>query len=244
MERFSWNPSETANKQAGSQSLRVRKSIVTMPITAKTRTSYLVRLALLTFMCNGAAIWFIYDGAVKYPNQRVRALKYIEFKDKFTDEVELKKEWKAFAAEQGWPTDNPGKPKDQIDFYVQFGMAAAAAPVGLLFLVLIIRAFGRWIEVYETGIRTSWGRELKFEQIVSLDKNKWKSKGIAKVIYEDNGRTSRVVLDDFKYEVKPTEEILKEVESRIDPEIIVGGPPESFKEEEPDSEEQAESSTE
>ncbi len=194
-----------------------------MQLTAKSSKSFLFRLSLLALFCIGGSLWFLYDGTVTYPQQRQRALKYIEMKE--NDQLD---QWRTYAAEQGWPTDDPGKPKDEIDFYKQYVLAGIVAPFGLLFLFLLIRACRRWIELNETGIRTSWGRQLKFDQIVALNKKKWKTKGIAKIIYSDNGRKRRVVLDDCKYAVEPTKAILLEVESRIGYDKIVGGPPEAL----------------
>ncbi len=194
-----------------------------MQVTAKSSKSFLFRMALLAIFCNGGALWFLYDGTVTYPQQRERALKYIEYKEK--DQLD---QWREYATEQGWDLEDPGEPKDDIDFLKQYIMAGFVAPFGLLFLIVLIRASRRWIELNETGIRTSWGRQLEFDQIVALDKKKWKTKGIAKIVYEDNGRKRRVVLDDCKYTVEPTKAILIEVESRIGYDKIVGGPPEAL----------------
>ena len=210
-----------------------------MQITAKTSKNYFFRLSLLTIFSIGGSLWFLYDGLVTYPQQRERALKYLEFKEK--DQFN---EWKAYAVEQGWSIDDPGKPKEEIDFLKQYIMSGIVAPFGLLFLFLLIRAYGRWIELNETGIRTSWGRELKFEQITALNKKKWDTKGIAKIVYDDNGRKRRVVLDDCKYDVQPTRDILVEVEEQIGYEKITGGLPEAAKQAQPEPEEPTEQSEE
>ncbi len=210
-----------------------------MPVTAKSSKSFLFRMALLAIFCIGGSLWFLYDGVVAYPQQRQRALKYIEMKE--NDQLD---QWETYAAEQGWPTDDPGEPKEEIEFYFQYVMAGIVAPVGVLFLVVLIRASRRWIESNETGIRTSWGRQLKFEQIVALDKKKWKTKGIAKIVYDDNGRKRRLVLDDCKYDVRPTKSILVEVESRIGVDKIIGGPPEALQQAQPEPEEHVEESAE
>lgn len=213
-----------------------------MLITAKSSKNFLFRMALLTIFLNGGALWFLYDGIVTYPNQRERALKCLEFKEKNPDQ--WKNEWKAYATEQGWSNEDPGEPKEEIEFIFQYVMAGIVAPFGILFLVIFIRASRRWIELNETGIRTSWGRELEFRQIVALNKKQWQKKGIAKIFYDDNGRKRRVVLDDCKYDVEPTKAILIEIESRIGYDKITGGPPEDVEQAEPQAEEHAEQSTE
>jgi len=200
-----------------------------MPVTAKISASYLWRLGLIALFCLGFALWFLYDGAITYPGQRERALKYQELKE----EGRLA-EWKEIAAQHGWPLEHPGEPKHEAEIYSQLAFAALMALPGLLFAFLVFRTWGRWIELNETGLRTSWGRRLEFGQITKLDKKKWKSKGIARIRYQQNGRNRQLVLDDCKYEVDPTKAILREVESRLDADQIVGGLPEPPLPEEPD----------
>ena len=189
-----------------------------MPLTAKISTSYLLRLGLITVMCLGFSGWFLYDGLVAYPAQQVRALEY----QKLEKEGRLI-EWKQVTAERGWPHEQPGKPKEPIEIYMQFVYSAVAFVPGVIFAVLVFRARGRWIELDETGFRTSWGPQFEVAQITQLNKKKWQAKGIAKVYYEQEGRRRRLVLDDCKYDPDPTAAILRELESRLDPDQIVGG---------------------
>jgi hypothetical protein len=199
-----------------------------MPVTAKISASYLLRLGLIAMFCLGFALWFLYDGTITYPGQRERALKFQELKE----EGRLA-EWKKIATERGWSLDHPGDPKHEAEIYSQLVFAALMAVPGLVCAVFVFRARGRWIELDESGLRTSWGRRLEFGQITRLDKKKWKSKGIARIRYRQNGRNRQLVLDDCKYDADPTGTILREVESRLDGDQIVGGPPEPPLSEEP-----------
>jgi len=200
-----------------------------MPVRASIDPKYLWRLGLAALAFLGTALWFLYDGKVTYPRQRQRALKYLELEEK-----ERLGEWEEIAKQRGWPLEDPGEPKEEVEIQVQLIIAALASVPGLLFAFFFIRTRGRWIEVSESGLCTSWGRQLEFGQIISLDKKKWKSKGIAKISYRQNGRKRRVVLDDWKYHFDPTKAILREVESRLDASQIVGGLPEPPAEDEPD----------
>jgi hypothetical protein len=188
-------------------------------------------LALVAFVCLGLAGWAVYDGAIGYPNQRERALKYLELFEQ--DRME---DWDAICEQRGWSIDPPGEPKTEYDVMTQYTMAALVAPVGLLFLFFLARAWPRWIEADDTGLATSWGERVEYDQIVALDKKQWKAKGIAKVEYQADGRNRRLVLDDCKYDFALTEKILREVESHIDPEQITGGPPQPPPKEEAEAE--------
>jgi hypothetical protein len=182
---------------------------------------YLWRLGLIASGVLAMALWFLYDGAITYPRQRERALEY-----QGLEEEGRLNEWKEIARQRGWPTEAPGKPKEDVDIHIQFVMASLVALPGLLYSFLLLRARGRWIEVDGTELRTSWGQRVEFGQIVTLDKKKWKSKGIAKVHYRRNGRKCRLILDAWKYDAEPARAILREVESGLDANQIVGGVPE------------------
>ena len=73
-----------------------------MAIRAKASTGYLARLAVVGAALLGFSLWSLYDGAIGYPAQIVRANKYLELK-----EAGNKEDWPEVALENGWSTDNP-----------------------------------------------------------------------------------------------------------------------------------------
>ncbi len=192
-----------------------------MPIRANISPGFVWRLGLVALFCFGMAGWFLFDGTITYPRQRVRALEY----QRLEEEGRLD-EWAELAEQRGWSAANPGEPKTDADILTQLILAGALVPPGLFFLVRFLMARKRWVEADETGLRASWGQQLEYAQIVALNKRQWAKKGIARVVYEHEGRKRRFILDDWKYEADPTLDILREVEARIDPEQIVGGLPE------------------
>jgi hypothetical protein len=135
-------------------------------------------------------------------------------------------EWDAIARDRGWPTSDPGEPKSDAEIMMQYVFAGLFALAGLWLLWGVWRARGSWIESTPSGITSSWGRSVDYDDIVSLDKRKWRSKGIAKVTYRDQGRRRRFIVDDYKFDRQATGQILRELEARIDPTMITGGPPE------------------
>jgi hypothetical protein len=194
-----------------------------MLLTTKISFRFLWRLAAIAIVCLGGCLYCLYDGAIGYPKQREAAVVYQQLKDKGLDSGEFFEQWDKVAKERGWSTK---KPKDDLDILKQYVMAGCLVVPGLLYVFLFFRSWKRWIELNETGLRTSWGQTLTFDQIVALDKKKWKKKGIAVIRYQRDGRSRRLALDDWKYDAKTTKEVLIEVESRIDPTQIVGGLPE------------------
>ena len=110
-------------------------------------------------------------------------------------------------------------------------MAVIAAVVGLVLLSIPMRRRGRWIELDESGLRTSRGQSFQFDQVESINKRKWRNKGIAKITYRDGDRKRQFVLDDLKFMREPIDAVLLELEQKIGVEKITGGPPESREEE-------------
>jgi len=204
-------------------------------IRADVDPRHYLRFLLIGIVAFGFALYCLYDGFIAYPAQRVRALRYQELEKQSVDEDwqqrQLQEEWKQIAAENDWPVIPPGEPKTDGDIVTQFVMAAMTGGISLLFLTIWFRSRGRWIEGDGAGLRSSWGQSFTYDQITSLDKKLWRNKGIAKVSYQDGNRTRRFVVDDFKFQRKPTDAILLQLESHIDPALITGGPPEPSPEE-------------
>jgi hypothetical protein len=215
---------------------------------------HLIRLTLVGLFCLGFGLWALYDGKVTYPEQRQRALAYEELKDQSREGdwprvvaehgwkpydqgvpaqryQELKDqnrldEWPDLVAERGWLPNDPGTPKTKSEIAVQFFMFAIAGGAGLLMLIHVLRCRGRWIEMDDTGLRTSRGQEVAFDQITEIDKKKWDKKGIAKIQYQQDGRESVLTLDDFIYERPTTDDMLRQVENHVGHDKIVNGKPE------------------
>ncbi len=141
-------------------------------------------------------------------------------------------DWDTEAIERGWSTSPPTKSKTEEEFEVdvkmQFWMAGLAGVVGFFPLLAVFRSRGRWIELDDSGLTSSWGQSVTFDQAESLEKRQWRNKGIAKLRYNDGGKKRTFVIDDFKFKREPTDKILAELEKRIGIDKVTGGPPEGF----------------
>lgn len=204
-----------------------------MPIRTDISPKHLLRIGLVGLFCTGAALWFLYDGLIGYPQWRDRGLDFVQFTEENPDmeELELVNAWKERAAERGWPTEKPlykntGKPITEDQITEQFYYAGAAGLIGAGFLIRLLRDKGRWIEAHDNGLRSNRGDDLQFSQITELNKKKWQSKGIARVRYQTNGSNKRMTLDDYIYDRDSTREILRLVEANIDHAKITNGKPE------------------
>lgn len=196
---------------------------------ANFQKNYLMRYAALSTICLLMAAWFGYDGLVGYPANLPAAEAYDELRD--LDPGKRPEAWKRIATERGLDLQTPKKTAAEIrsDIIGQYFWGGINLLVGLPALLLWIRSRGSWVEQTDDGLTTSWGQSLRFADVTRLDKKKWQRKGIAKATYTPAaGGAPRVfVFDDFKFEREPLGKMLRDLESRLRPEQIVGGPPES-----------------
>ena len=198
-----------------------------MTIRAERDPGYYRRFWLMAIGAFAFALYCIYDGAVAYPNQAIRATAYKELEE--SGDPNWLSQWRKLAQEKGWPATNPGEPKTEVDFQVQFAMAGLCGVIGAALLANVLMSRGRWIEADEKTIKTSWGQTVPFDQIQKVNKKDWPKKGIARVYYADGGKTRKFVLDNFKFFREPTDEIMLRMEANIDVSKITGAPPDKPK---------------
>lgn len=199
-----------------------------MAAQAKIDKWYVRKVGILAAMFLGISLWFLYDGFVAYPKQKLVFDEFEKFKQSNVPPAKMEERWNQYAKEKNFPLFNDGKPgknHSDLDIYTQRVLGFILLPLGLLFAWGTVRLVGRWISSNEEGLTTSWGQSALFSQITLFNKDRWKSKGIAVVYYQADGKKRRLVLDDWKYDRKATQIIVDEVQSRLQPDQIVGEPP-------------------
>lgn len=207
-----------------------------MTIRANFTNSFLIRYAFIAVVCLGFMFWCLYDGLIGYPKLMEPALAFqaIQEREPKPSDSDAKREFLDLAKENDWKMDAKKFEKIssishlEADIFQQFSMAVVSVAIGLPFLILLVRCRGSWMEASETGIHTSWGQAMQFDQITLLNKRKWNDKGIAKVQYESEGSKRKLVLDDCKFDRDPTEEMLRLIESHISLDQFVNGEPEAL----------------
>lgn len=184
------------------------------PIRVASSAGYRWRLLFVGALGAGLACWFLYDGFVKYPLEREIAAEY----RKFVDENRVT-QWPEYARERGWPDGLEGQPgveHSDSSILLQRGLGFVVLPLALLFVISGVRTMGRWLTYdEETGLATSWGVRIPLTAITAIDKQRWQRKGIAVVHYTYEGKTGRLVLDDWKYDEQATETLLKVIENHL-----------------------------
>ena len=197
------------------------------------QNSYLKRYLLLAGVCLPLSMWFAYDGFIGYPKQLEYATAYDPLRELEPKDRQI--QWQAITTEKGWPNRIPEKKAPEIaDSIVgQYVWGSLSFLAGFIALMYYLRSRGTWVEPTETGLTTSWGQSFEYDDVVKLDKKKWESKGIAKASYRENSLNRVFVFDDFKFDREPLGQILRGLEKKLSRSQIVGGPPESRRDEAP-----------
>ena len=185
-----------------------------MSTKAIIRPGYRWRLAAIGGVLLAAGLWFLYDGVVGYPDQKLKYDTYMQITEEHPETWQ--QPWQEAADAHGWSTDIP-KPRTDSDIMQQYIYAGLLLPAGVVLLVVFQRMNGRWIAADEQGLSTSWGKTASWDAIESVDKSRWKNKGIAvvRIRAQQGGKPGKITLDDWKYDREPTAAILAQVESRL-----------------------------
>lgn len=203
-----------------------------MPQRATISSSYRLQLAAMGLFILGWCLWFLYDGHVGYPHKRAIAREFAKFK-----EEGRRDEWAQYARQRDWPdgtSGDPGHDYSDWDIRTQKIIGYGLLPFALLYCVSFLRCINKWIDLDGDAFVTSWGTRVSFDDVVTLNKTRWKSKGIAVALYRDGDRQRKLVLDNFKYARHEMSDMVRQLESHLTDDQIVGGVPESARQPEGD----------
>ncbi|MEL7496525.1 MAG: hypothetical protein AAFN77_02880 [Planctomycetota bacterium] len=195
---------------------------------ANTEKGFLLKYLFIGIGCFAFFLWSTYDAFIKYPGQIPRAQAWETLtEDKSLDDAQQQERWKEIATENGWGTKRPTK-KESVDsiqqkviwnyVFMAIGLALAAPNI-----IWYLSVNNSWIEVEAPKIRDDAGREFDVTAITRIDKKKWEKKGIAVITYSDHTGEQTFIIDDLKYERKPSDEIMEWIESQVERDIIVNG---------------------
>lgn len=178
-------------------------------------------MLILFIMIFGIGAWFLVDGYLVWPNEAERYEEFAEIRDELIEQGEAEDDesskvlmaWKQHAESTGISAEVPKERTDSAILeqrVIGWTLFGGAVCFGLWIIWnhrLSVRADGDVI----TG--TS-GQQVHLDSIIATDRKKWKKKGIAYAIYEEDGKRKRLTLDDHKF--AGCEEILLEAEKRIE----------------------------
>lgn len=162
----------------------------------------------------------VYDAKVKYPDQ-IEARQTLE-ELKVEHPSDWKDRWPEIATANDWdPTKEP-KERSQGDINTQWWQFAVVFPIGMYCLISVIVWSRRSIGIDENKFYAYGGVEVPFEAITRIDASRWQRKGIAKVYYTAGDVEKSVIIDDFKFERQPTNEIFDRLKNEVGEDKIEG----------------------
>ena len=181
---------------------------------------YRNRLLLIALGAMLYAAWCLYDARIGYPNKIEARDRFEEVKKEYPEE--WKKEWPKVAKENGW---DPTKEPDELsegDITTQWLQFAIVFPIGSYCLISVALWSRRYIGADDEKLYSHGGVEVPFDKITRIDATRWESKGISRVYYDLGVGEQNVLIDDFKYDRKTSNEVFTRVRDAVDDDIIDG----------------------
>ena len=191
-----------------------------MELVARISTEWRRRMLFMLFMICGIAAWFLYDGYILWPNEAQRHAVYLEIKDMLIDagdavdgeSTSVRLAWERHAREMDYKRNIP-KARTDGDIKEQRVIGWIMTVVALLYGAWIAWNHTRQVRVVGEIVIGASGQRVKLDSITTIDRKKWKNKGIAFGIYEEGGKQRRLCLDEHKF--KGCEAIIIEADKRI-----------------------------
>jgi hypothetical protein len=195
-----------------------------MPAEARISSIWKKQKLFLAVLLIAFGGWFFFDGVIGYPRANERYKEWKRFHD-----AKQENEWSAHAKEKGWKpnewpeflashnlTANPPEVAYGPDKIAgQYGFGSATMVAGIIVLAYWLTQVRRVLRSDDAAVHTPAGTRVPFDAITGVGKKKWDSKGIATVRYEIEGRKGEFIVDDYKFEAKPTRQILAEIEEKL-----------------------------
>ena len=174
---------------------------------------------IMTAICVGLGLWFMYDGWVGWPRENERHAQVSAQLDTARAtgnkdaESKLQEELKSIKHHGGFDI-----PLQRI-----LGVTLPLAGVALLCWALY-NSRGTY-RFADNTLHVPGHPPVPVDAIRQIDKQKWERKGIAYIDYEvAGGGKGRIKLDDFVYEQAPTQAFLTRIELLVAPEPLVPSP--------------------
>ena len=182
-------------------------------IRADVDLSFFRRFLWIAIACVIGTGWCLLDALVTYP----RKLEISQVYESFPQTTAGAEQWEDEAQKRGWLPEAPEKSAHELEAMIlnQYILMAGCVVVGFVMFTKWYLPRGSWIEGDEETIRDSHGKEHLLVHLVGIDKRRWEQKGIAVLHFRDKDRTSKFVLDDFKYHRENMGKILSFAEAKL-----------------------------
>jgi hypothetical protein len=179
-----------------------------MTVEARITPIWKKQKLLLAILLLGFSGWFAFDGFIGWPKSNIRWAEHERVK------AEPGK-WEELAKQNGWSAEPPHRHYGHGDILMQFVVGGLCAAIGLGTLIYWLSQIKRTVRIDDEAVTTAGGKRIPFTAITGVGKKKWESKGIATVRYSLDGTEGEFIVDDYKFDTKPSRQILEEIEKHL-----------------------------
>lgn len=179
-----------------------------MQVEAKMNRTWAVKWVILALFMVGYGGLCVNDALVVYPEDDARFEAYEEL-----DRKGEKSRWPEVAAEHGWSDEQPKTKHDAYDIQTQWYQLAFVWPVGFGALMMVLWTSRQKLLADDEGFVAANGKRIGYGDITGIRYDRWNSKGIALVVFQDeNGEESEAKIDDWVFE--GGEDVLRLIEEQ------------------------------
>lgn len=191
-----------------------------MQINATLTREWKQRWLILTGFIFAGALWFYYDGFIGWPKAAERYAVYREMADSLVSSGDAVSErdrlvvdtWREYATQQGWDREIPKKRTD-ADFASQKKYGTGLIGVSVLLLIWYCISSRQTVKFDGKTIISANKTVVNSDDIFSLDKRKWKNKGIVYAKYKKDDTEKKLTLDAYKFD--GVERIIEHLEKKL-----------------------------
>jgi len=173
------------------------------PIVARPGGYYRSRRYIMVLALLGGAVWFGYDGWVKYPALNARIAEVTRQFNETKDEA-TKAKLDAEVRELGAPRDD----------WLQKVLACTLPFVAIGYLAFFLHRSRGQVRLSGDILTVPGHPPVAIETLRSIDNRQWKKKGIAYLTYASAGQERTIKLDDFLYDQTPIDDIYAVIAKR------------------------------
>ena len=195
-----------------------------MQLTAKTNPWYLGKFFLIGLFALPFGLYHLYDAAVTFPAELPIAQTYEKIGETGLTDADVQSAWRSKAAENGWPEEEPEHNVGELEYFIRYNyfMGAIFTTLGSICFAWALMNLGSKVQSDDESVFNGKQRA-RFDQIKEIDKTRWEKKGIAKLLYTDNGTEKTFVVDDLKHDREITDQIMALIEERVGEDKITNG---------------------
>lgn len=207
-----------------------------MNIIAKAHQGYLLKYLIIGIAALAYGMWNLYDAVLVYPNYRPLAQAYESLQGPLDEngksampDGELQSRWQALAEENNWPQNVP-KLNSELDFLTlsNYFIGSIFTVIGSACLLIALLTLGKKVTLDQDVLTDQKGRSINIAHITEIDKKRWEKKGLVTLTAVDDGHTTKVVLDDLKFDRQSVDKILGHIETIVGEDKIINGQTEAY----------------